>query len=140
MKSCFKCGKSLPLSEFYRHPQMKDGTLNKCKECTKADVRNNYMANHEKYAVYEQKRNKTEHRKERIVGYQRDKRARNPHKASAYRRVHSAVKSGRLNKKPCVFCGNVKVQAHHHDYSKPLDVVWVCFKCHREKFHNQIVV
>lgn len=41
-KPCFKCGKVLPLENFYRHPKMGDGHLGKCKDCTKLDAKTHY--------------------------------------------------------------------------------------------------
>ena len=40
-KKCFKCNKSKPKEDFYKHPRMKDGRLGKCKTCTRADTASN---------------------------------------------------------------------------------------------------
>ena len=57
-------------------------------------------------------------------------RTKYPEKYSARHKVRSAVKKGILVKTACVFCENKKVQAHHSDYKKPLEVIWLCGRCH----------
>lgn len=137
-KICFKCGIKKPLSEFYKHKKMSDGYLNKCKECTKKDVQKNYRDNVSDKKIYEHLRNQTEERKMAACEKQRKHRANNPEKYKARTAVGNALRDGKLKKKPCQYCNSEeKVQAHHKDYNKPFDVVWVCFKCHRQKEHNQ---
>lgn len=65
----------------------------------------------------------------------RDK-ARHPLQHKAREAVQAAKRNGTLIVEPCNFCGiNEKVQAHHEDYSKPLDIKWLCALCHRHE-HN----
>ncbi|WP_146129287.1 hypothetical protein [Burkholderia gladioli] len=61
-------------------------------------------------------------------------RANHPQKRLAHQAVQSAVRNGSLIKLPCAVCGQIeKVHAHHDDYSKPLDVIWLCHKHHMER-------
>jgi hypothetical protein len=47
-----------------------------------------------------------------------------------------AIKTGRLIREPCAFCGHPKSQAHHPSYDTPLRVVWLCSKCHPLHHHR----
>jgi len=131
-KECFKCGVLKPPTDFYRHGAMRDRRLNKCKECTKADVAANYRKRREYYAQYERERFQRPERKKACIQYQRKRRAKNPAKYKAHYLVGNAIRDGRLVRQPCRVCGDPKAQAHHHDYSKPLDVEWLCRKHHLE--------
>ena len=139
MKRCFKCKENKELHEFYKHPEMADGHLGKCKECTKVDTSENYADKREQYSKYERQREQTEKRKIWKAEYQKIYRKRYPEKAKCSRKTWYNIRAGNLIKKPCEVCGEVKVQAHHEDYSKPLKVIWLCFKHHRE-LHNQVVI
>lgn len=136
MKVCFKCKEEKSLSEFYKHPEMKDGTLNKCKACTKKDVSKNYRSNIEHYVNYEVLREKRPERKEFKKDQQIKHRTLNKDKYKARCAVANAIRDKRLFRLNCEKCGSPESQAHHEDYSKPLDVRWLCFSCHRAE-HGQ---
>ncbi len=57
-------------------------------------------------------------------------RAANPEKAKAYIAVQTAIINGSLIRRPCKECGSKRVHAHHEDYSKPTEVLWLCHKHH----------
>lgn len=85
-----------------------------------------------------EKRNK-EHRdyskseKGRLVSRNKSKRmrAKYPEKFAARTKLRYAVKTGKVIKLPCEMCGDIKSQGHHSDYSKPLDVQWLCDLHHK---------
>jgi hypothetical protein len=62
-------------------------------------------------------------------------RQKYPEKYAARQAVRVALRSGKLTKKPCR-CGSLNVQAHHSDYSKPLQVEWLCRPCHRKEHEH----
>jgi len=65
-------------------------------------------------------------------------RPETPEQRKAHLKVQNALKRGRLVKAPCERCGTTdQVQAHHEDYGKPLEVMWLCPKHHKER-HREI--
>jgi hypothetical protein len=67
--------------------------------------------------------------RDRVLADRKRWRQANQEKKRAHTAVRDALRSGRLNKQPCEVCGS-RAEAHHEDYSKPLDVRWLCSKHH----------
>ena len=137
-KTCFKCNVTKPLTEFYTHSQMADGHLNKCKSCNKVDTRRNRFAHRDYYNEYDRERALTEKRKENAKKQQVKWREAFPERKRAACTVRRAVLKGIINKTHCFICGDENVQAHHPDYSRPLDVIWLCVH-HHKMAHAMII-
>jgi hypothetical protein len=60
-----------------------------------------------------------------------------PEKVAAGYVYREALKTGKLKRQPCEVCGETKVDGHHEDYSKPLEVRWLCRKHHNEIHHGK---
>lgn len=142
-KQCFKCAKVLVLSEFYPHKQMGDGHLNKCKECTKKDTaqRATIKSQDLEWIISERHRHREKSRnaRQRGLAWQESAKTkanwckRNPHKKKASDAINNAIRASKIRRQPCMVCGDQKAQGHHEDYTRPLDVHWLCTKHHGER-------
>jgi hypothetical protein len=137
---CKSCEREVPPSGFYA------SNLSRCKECVKAGVRANRADKIDYYRLYDRRRYRDDDaRKEnarkssaspagvksRVASIVRMKEAE-PEKYRARNAVSNALRDGKIKRADgCFFCGDGgKLHAHHHDYSKPLDVFWLCPPCH----------
>ncbi len=130
MKTCTSCHLSKVESEFSIRRASKDGLVYQCKKCKRACDNNRLPSIREhkkKYRVNHYRANK-----DRLNKEARNFRKENPLKVRARDAVRYALRMGWLVKEPC-HCGETEVQGHHEDYSKPLDVEWLCAKCHSKK-------
>lgn len=129
MKTCFKCGERKPRVEFYKHSGMRDGRLNKCKECARSDVRRNRKDKIDYYRAYDRTRGNRQ-----TPEYLKQYNENNPIKYGARTMVNNAVRDGRLAKpEKCEECeSSGRLHGHHDDYAKPLEVRWLCAACHRQ--------
>lgn len=62
--------------------------------------------------------------------------SKNPSKINARQVVEAAIKAGVLAKpEACSSCGkkDCRIEAHHEDHTKPLEVTWLCVSCHRKR-------
>lgn len=64
-------------------------------------------------------------------------RAAHPLAVWAHVAVQSALRRGLLQRQPCSICGSVPADAHHSDYTRPLQVMWLC-RFHHKAEHGRI--
>lgn len=111
---------------------MSDGYLNKCKDCSRYDVRKNRESNIEYYREYDKKRGNRQ-----AENYNKEYREKYPKKHKAHNLVNNSIRDGKLFPEPCMVCGELdNVHAHHDDYAKPLNVRWLCAS-HHKQWHEE---
>jgi len=113
MKKCCSCQQEKSFDLFHLDKTSPSGYSTYCKSCKKEKDT--------KYYKYSDKE------KQRKTIW----RLQFPQRKKAQTKVYQALKSGKLIKQPCFMCGE-NAEAHHPDYSRPLDVVWLCNVCHDE--------
>jgi len=129
-KVCFKCGKEKQLDEFYVHKQMADGHLNKCKECAKNDVRENYISLTENEEFYEKERARGRDKYHRL-GYKDKYKTPKFRNLSYFKNMNKMLKSKGLIKEG--------EEAHHWNYNLPYSVIILDRKDHK-RLHQHIVL
>lgn len=139
-KQCTKCGAVRDGSEFYSRGAQ-------CKVCIRAAVNARRLlleATNPEWVEREAARHREKSRryrhngrvhndKTRVLEAKRRWYAENRFKKKANSAVRKAIKAGTITPQPCEVCGAQKVDAHHEDYSKPLDVHWLCRRHHAER-------
>lgn len=119
-KRCFKCGRVLPLTEFYKHPQMGDGHLNKCKDCTKKDVHENYEHNLSKDGYLDKERARGRDKYKRLYSNGRQKKHKHLDAGKNVRRYYIArgIDIGER-------------EFHHWNYNFPNDIFVLSRRAHK---------
>lgn len=128
-KTCSRCGANLPISAFVRDRGRKCGYRCACKFCEQRAIRQRREINPERNRLQVKRSNSKfpERAVNRILRWEKN----NPHKQYAKMQVRYEVNAGRIKPEPCCVCGFSKGNAHHVDYRKPLQLMWLCQKHHR---------
>jgi hypothetical protein len=147
VRTCNICGTTSDAARFYT------GVTSRCSECHKQAVRAVRAANVERYRAYDVFRHVRD-REKRLAGmkaYAQTERGKavhaaghrtwkeqNPHKRDAQIKFGNALRDGKVARgTECECCGTTgRLHGHHDDYSKPLDVRWLCVPCHSAAHHG----
>jgi hypothetical protein len=142
MKTCGKCEVEKDESEFCKKTAAPSGLQPHCKPCMALAQRKYYARHTEKLnaATREFRARHQEYYSDYQAAYRASGKmkealekwnAKNPRKIGAHRILLKAIKDGDLVREPC-HCGNPKSHAHHNDYSKPMEVLFLCAQHHKD--------
>jgi len=132
-KICTKCDERKPLEGFHRDKKAANGRRGDCKECHRLTKRAHDRALR-KAPIDERMERSRKNRK-----YERRYAAKNSIKRKAKGDLRRAVKRGDIVKPlACAECRKTsrKIEAHHPNYAKWRDVMWLCRQCHND-WHNK---
>jgi hypothetical protein len=132
-KKCFKCELDLPISEFYSHPKTHDGYLNKCKTCTKNDVKNNEakLKKDPEWVLKERKRGRDKYHRLEYKGLYKPTSERKKEIMKKY--LQKFPEKGLAHKYVQIFLTtNPELNLHHWSYNQEdwLDVIELSIKDH----------
>lgn len=136
-KRCSKCKETKDISFFGVNRTYSDGLQYICKKCASEAVKRCIKND----PVKRLKMNEAatlwrKSNKERFNAIYKKYRLKNADKLACRHKTVYAIKVGKLVKLPCDVCNDKLAEAHHDDYTKPLNVVWLCKKHHEEKHTN----
>lgn len=149
MKTCSKCKIEKLEVAFSKDDNHKDNLASQCKDCDKnyrqvhkKEAANYRQAHKKEMVAYQVAYRKTPISKEADRKKSAEKRKFFPEKMKAHNAINSTITAGKLKRSVfCEECGlPAKTEGHHADYSKPLEVNWLCPDCHRKKHKNLILV
>jgi hypothetical protein len=130
LKTCNQCNEAKPSASFYRHPLGRDGLQPLCKDCQKRNAKVRRLTN-PYVQQYERERAKTPKRRSTMRENSDRWKQKNPAGYHAHNALNNAIRDGKLTKEPCALCGTTQhIHGHHKNYAEPLNVMWLCAKCH----------
>lgn len=131
MKKCSSCGEEKEASEYGIRMRSADGLSASCTVCLKKRDKARYERDKPKRLALQKAYSQTAggkeaHRRAALKWVQENKVKRACHCI-----FNNALRDGKIKISPCEVCGK-KAHAHHSDYDRPLDVIWLCPKHHKE--------
>jgi hypothetical protein len=148
-KACSRCSEVRPLTEFHADRRAPDGKRSECKACTQASVKRWRESNSDAHRAADARykaglpgevkrawsRSYLQRHPDRRAEQRRRFRREHPDKARAHNALNKAVQEGRLQRPAaCQWCGaGGRIEGSHRDYSRPLEVLWLCVSCHRRR-------